>query len=68
MGAGATLVVVTVAALAFGLLKVIYYLLYIFTVIPFSFRYCFASDIEISPKWKMDAVITAEALPTVTAS
>jgi hypothetical protein len=68
IGAGATLVVVTVAALEFGLLKVIYSLLHIFTGIPFSFRYRFASGMDISPKWKIEAARTAAALPIVTAS
>ena len=56
-----------VAALAFGLLNDMVHLLYILTAIPFSIRYLFAWGIDISPKWKMEAARTAEALPMVTA-
>jgi len=35
---------------------------------PLSFRYCFAWNIEISLKWKIEAAKTADALPIVTAS
>ena len=41
---------------------------YIFTGIPLSLRYLLASGIEISPKWKIEAAKTADALPIVTAS
>jgi hypothetical protein len=36
--------------------------------IPRSFRYRLASGMDISPKWKIEAAKTADALPAVTAS
>jgi len=41
--------------------------LYIITGTPLSLRYLLASGMEISPKWKMEAAKTADALPVTIA-
>jgi len=41
---------------------------HILTGIPFVFKYLLASGIDISPKWKIEAAKTADALPIATAS